>query len=804
LTATHSAGGLIPIPPLHSNRIFQYFLLFPLNRYFNIISIVFLINRSETPLIYRAVPSWFIRVEMIVQQLLENNNKCYWVPEFVQAKRFANWLTNARDWAVSRNRYWGTPIPIWASEDFSEVVCVGSVEELEQLSGVRVSDLHRENVDHITIPSCRGNGVLKRVSEVFDCWFESGSMPYAQSHYPFENKKVFETTFPADFIAEGVDQTRGWFYTLLVVSTALFNKPPYKNLIVNGLVLASNGQKMSKRLKNYPDPMNVVKDYGADALRLYLVNSPVVRAESLRFQEKGVKDVVKDVFLPWFNAYRFLIQNVLRLKQEEGISFVHTADFSPANTMDRWIISFTQSLVFFMKEEMAKYRLYYCGSSTGEIHRPVDKLGELGKHECLDSMHTLFSVLYSMTRMLAPFTPFLTEHMFQNLRHLLPWELNDSNASLHYIMMPKPRPDLIDKEIERAVSLMQSVVETGRYIRDKVVVPIKFPLPEVVVIHRDPGSHDDLKKLENYILEISYAVAESLSSRYHAHASGTLLVLLDATPSQEMVDEGVAREVINKIQKLRKKAGLQPRDAVEVLYKVGGEGGGASLTRVIENHREYIETTTKGPVNPWTSTSDLSHKIVEEEQKMKGLADVMLHLWIIPKPESSSGTNSIPLVDPVPNGDGPIPVCRYVNLVLFLPPGPTLRPAGLLATLLLENPVGENILTLNQLKTEVCNLLKSYLNRDLHIWVVAGGNTEPVTSSCDLLSLHRQTCTSVRRSGPLPVDCGFPPTEPLTPFSKFVDVTLDNGRQATVMLENPKGVKIIAEKDAKIVAKQLF
>jgi isoleucyl-tRNA synthetase len=315
--------------------------------------------RSETPLIYRAVPSWFIRVEMIVQQLLDNNNKCYWVPEFVKAKRFANWLRDARDWAVSRNRYWGTPIPIWASDDFSEVVCVGSVEELEHLSGVRVSDLHRENVDHITIPSSRGNRVLKRVSEVFDCWFESGSMPYAQSHYPFENKKVFETTFPADFIAEGVDQTRGWFYTLLVVSTALFNKPPYKNLIVNGLVLASNGQKMSKRLKNYPDPMNVVKDYGADALRLYLVNSPVVRAESLRFQEKGVKDVVKDVFLPWFNAYRFLIQNVLRLKQEEGISFVHTADFSPANTMDRWITSFTQSLISFMTEEMTSEFMPY-------------------------------------------------------------------------------------------------------------------------------------------------------------------------------------------------------------------------------------------------------------------------------------------------------------------------------------------------------------------------------------------------------------------------------------------------------------
>ena len=184
-------------------------------------------------------------------------------------------------------------------------MCIGSIAELESLSGVRVTDLHRETVDKITIPSKRpGKPPLKRISEVFDCWFESGSMPYAQSHYPFENKKEFEDNFPADFIAEGTDQTRGWFYTLLVLSTALFNKPPFKNLIVNGLVLASDGQKMSKRKKNYPDPMLVVNKYGADALRLYLINSPVVKAETLRFKEDGVRDVTKNVFLPWFNAYR--------------------------------------------------------------------------------------------------------------------------------------------------------------------------------------------------------------------------------------------------------------------------------------------------------------------------------------------------------------------------------------------------------------------------------------------------------------------------------------------------------------------
>nr|NVI69482.1 Isoleucyl-tRNA synthetase [Cucujiformia] len=214
-------------------------------------------------------------------------------------KRFGNWLKEARDWAVSRNRYWGTPIPIWTSSDGSETVCIGSVAELEELTGKKVTDLHREHVDVLEIPSrIPGNPPLKRVSEVFDCWFESGSMPYAQQHYPFENQKEFEEMFPADFIAEGIDQTRGWFYTLVVISTALFGKAPFKNLIANGMVLASDGQKMSKRKKNYPDPMEIVDKFGADALRLYLISSPVVRAENLRFKEEGVRDIIKDVFLP--------------------------------------------------------------------------------------------------------------------------------------------------------------------------------------------------------------------------------------------------------------------------------------------------------------------------------------------------------------------------------------------------------------------------------------------------------------------------------------------------------------------------
>jgi len=467
--------------------------------------------RSETPLIYKAVSSWFVRVEDIRDKLLASNDQTNWVPEFVKTKRFTNWLQDARDWNVSRNRYWGTPLPIWHSDDWEEIVCIGSVAELQELSGrTDITDIHREFVDEITIPSKRpGQPPLKRVLEVFDCWFESGSMPYAQAHYPFENKEKFESTFPADFVAEGLDQTRGWFYTMLVLATALFDKPPYKNLIVNGLVLASDGKKMSKRLKNYPDPQAIINLYGADALRLYLINSPVVRAEPLRFREDGVKDIVKDVFLPLFNAAKFFTSNCnLFLEQGKGqVLLNHTS----SNDMDNWILSASRTLVNYVHKEMEGYRLY---TVVPGLLRFIEELtnwyvrmnrrrlkGQNGVADQQDSLSTLFSVLFTVSRTLAPFCPFAAEEIYQHLRPLLPEEFR-SEESVHYLMIPDLTTKTAEElRLEEAMGRMIKVIDLVRVLRDRIGIPMKMPVRSVIVLHSDPTFVKDIESVSEYITQ---------------------------------------------------------------------------------------------------------------------------------------------------------------------------------------------------------------------------------------------------------------------------------------------------------------
>ena len=335
-------------------------------------------------------------------------------------------------------------------------------------------------------------------------------MPYASQHYPFENKESFEEKFPADFIAECLDQTRGWFYTLLVISTALFDKPPFKNLIVNGLVLAEDGKKMSKRLKNYPEPTLVMDADGADALRLYMCNSPVVRAEPLRFKQAGVRAVVKDVFLPWYHSYRFFVQSVLRMtpamraQVEFGTAAAAANIERNGNEMDRWVVAKAHRLVALVRQEMEGYRLYttmpplvvfleQLTNSFVRFNRSRLRAGEAS------SLQALFEVLMILCRLMAPLTPFVVDAMYLSLRTLLPAGHEDFQDTVHFLRIPTVRDAAFNPTIERAVSRLVDAVELGRIVRERNNVSLRTPLRRMIVVHHSAEFQSEVEPLRAYL-----------------------------------------------------------------------------------------------------------------------------------------------------------------------------------------------------------------------------------------------------------------------------------------------------------------
>lgn len=474
--------------------------------------------RSNTPLIYKAVNQWFIGVTQFKDRLIANNKKSEWVPKPIQEGRFHNWLADANDWCFSRDRFWGNPIPLWISDDGEEVVCVGSIQELKDLSGIQdITDIHRESIDHITIPSKLGKGQLKRIPEVFDCWFESGAMPYASVGYPNKlSEQDFKKIFPADFIGEGLDQTRGWFYTLNVLATALFDETPYKNLIVNGLVLAEDGSKMSKSKKNYPDPQEVIDSYGADAIRLYLMNSPLVKADSLRFAKSGVYDVLKRVFLPWFNVLRFLLQNIQRWEEKNGQSwkfdeelFKDIKNFD--NTTDRWILASNQELIKLVRKELDAYRLstvldkklvFLEELSNWYLKLNRNRLkGSVGENDWNKSLNTLFYVLINSVILMAPYVPFIVESFYQNLRKCLKEGSNLAEESVHFLIIPEFNPALVDTNLVSTIERTQRIIVCARNIRDKAKIPVKQGVKSAKIVCLDQKTLDDLKEVEQYLVE---------------------------------------------------------------------------------------------------------------------------------------------------------------------------------------------------------------------------------------------------------------------------------------------------------------
>ena len=455
--------------------------------------------RCHSPLIYRAVSSWFVDIQKIKDKMLNANSQISWIPAHLKEGRFGKWLEGARDWAISRNRYWGNPIPVWKCDKCGHTDCMGSRAELEEKTGVKAVDLHKHFVDDITY-KCSCGGTMKRIPEVLDCWFESGSMPYAQVHYPFENKERFEQHFPADFICEGLDQTRGWFYTLVILGAALFDRPAFKNVVVNGLVLAEDGRKMSKSLRNYTDPVEVINKFGADALRFFLVNSAVVRAEDLRYSDKGVKEVLKTLILPLWNAYSFFVTyaNIDKID-------VKGAPEDPQNPLDRWILSVTESLVAGVTENLDSYNIqkvnvllldfidtlnnWYVRRSRRRFWKSESDLDKQQAYQ------TLYTVLMKFVKLACPVIPFITDEIYRNLRTA------DMPESVHLCDFPVCDSSLIDKELEEKMAVTRKAVSLGRALRSAHSIKTRQPLKTAYLVTRDPKEKVILNEMKDIIAE---------------------------------------------------------------------------------------------------------------------------------------------------------------------------------------------------------------------------------------------------------------------------------------------------------------
>lgn len=504
--------------------------------------------RTDCPLINYATTSWFVKVTSVKEQMKISNQSINWVPKHIKQGRFGQGIANAPDWSISRSRFWGTPLPVWQSEDGENIV-IGSVEELAEISGEEPDDLHKHIIDKIVIE--KDGKQFHRVPEVLDCWFESGSMPYAQLHYPFENKSKFEHGFPAEFISEAQDQTRGWFYTLHVLSNALFKMPAFKNVVVSGLIMAEDGKKMSKRLKNYPDPAYVLDRYGADALRYYIASSPVVSGENLNFKEKDVDEITKKFINILKNVYAFYD---LYRSQDDG------REPQNSHILDQWIVARLAETQSNMEEAMSAYDIqlaartlqpFVTDLSNWYIRRSRERIkGSAGEEAQHEALATLRLVLENFSKILAPFMPFLAEEIYQGLNNN--FESSEDKISVHLELMPEI-PALNTEVISR---MGQARAISSRILdaREEAGIPIKQALGQVKVMIPE----GDLDK------ELQQVILDEVNMKTIEVGKGELSVEVDFTITPELRREGMARDLTRHINQMRKEAGLTVKDRIEL------------------------------------------------------------------------------------------------------------------------------------------------------------------------------------------------------------------------------------------------
>ena len=613
--------------------------------------------RCDTPLLNYSTRSLFIEVTKVKDKLLKNNEKINWVPDHIKDGRFGKWLDGARDWAISRNRFWGAPIPLWECS-CGETYCIGSVKELEKMSGGKLPknkgklDLHKPYIDKVKVKCKKCGKNATRIPDVLDCWFESGAMPYAQLHYPFENKKYFEENFPANFIAEGLDQTRGWFYTLHVLSTILFDKPAFKNVVVNGILLAKDGEKLSKRKKNYPDPTHLFDSKGVDSLRYFLYSSTSPLGEDVRFSEDHVDEVVKKFTLTLWNVYSFFVTyaNIDKFKPYDEAK---AARFKPSNKLDQWILSELNVLIEEVTKNMDAYNLTWAtrpmqdfleNLSNWYVRRSRRRFWKSENDGDKDQAYqTLYIVLTTFCKILAPFMPFISDEIFINLT---------GKKSVHMEDWPKSKDSRIDDKLNREMAAVRKVVNLGHSVRGKARIKVRQPLQKVqialprgiqkkwikdqtVVILEELN----VKELElvdevgdiieqtampnarvlgpKYGKEVQQIIQQAKSGKFILQAGGKVkvgkyvlennevevgfrgkegydvesedgvVVILDTNVTKGLVREGYAREIVRYIQEMRKEADFNVSDRIYLLVRAEGE-----IEVAVTEFADYIEKET--------------------------------------------------------------------------------------------------------------------------------------------------------------------------------------------------------------------
>jgi len=614
--------------------------------------------RCATPLLYYAKPSWYIEVTKMKEQLIANNNSVNWYPDYVGEKRFGNWLENLNDWALSRNRYWGTPLNIWRCE-CGHTTSVSSRKELIERAVENIDEsieLHRPYVDEVHLKCDKCEGTMNRVTEVIDCWFDSGAMPFAQHHYPFENKDNFHELFPADYICEGIDQTRGWFYSLLAISTFVMGVSPYRNVLVNDLILDKDGRKMSKSKGNTVDPFELFDQYGADVLRWYLLYVSPAWTPT-RFDIEGLKEVQSKFFGTIQNVYNFF---TLYANTDEIDPKTFFVEYEKRPELDRWILSKYNSLI---KEASAELEVYDLTKAVRKIQDFVNEdlsnwyirraRRRFWATELSDDKkavyNTTYEILVGISRMVAPCAPFLSDEMYQNLT---------GELSVHLADFPVANEGLIDKSVEERMDLVRDLVGLGRAARVQTRIKVRQPLQKVLIDGKYKALISDLiplmmeelnvkevifeknlnefmnfslkpnfknagpvlgskiKALGKVLQELDASVVApkldagesiqveldgepyeinkdfvlitiSAKEGFTVEMANNLFVILDTTLTQELIDEGFAREFISKVQQMRKNNGYEMMDNIHIYFN-----GDEEVTKAIEKYEEYIKQET--------------------------------------------------------------------------------------------------------------------------------------------------------------------------------------------------------------------